>query len=252
MSRYASMILFVYMSCHTFFLITFDYKKKNYLLLKIQGFNVFLFCFFLFQMPHKKRANKNHIQVKKILANSELSLIDKKKSKKTFERVPRYDNNPNDLQIEKRILNDDSDSDDNSRKKIKRLELKKHINKELQQPNKSIIPRKSRKNKYYLMNHPELKDIIKTIPTKINKRKHQSDDEQDESPKKKLPEESKPSICDKLVSHMITSRFRYLNEKLYTLTSTDAQKMFKQDPQSFYAYHQGYSVSFSFFNTKKN
>jgi ribosomal RNA-processing protein 8 len=197
-------------------------------------------------MPHKKRANKNHIQVKKILANSELSLIDKKKSKKSFERVPRHDNNPNDRKIEERILNDDSDDD----KKIKKLELKKHINKELQQSKNSLIPKKSRKNKYYLMNHPELKDIITTIP-KINKRKHQSDEQeekeeqQNEPPKKKISEESKPSICDKLVAHMITSRFRYLNEKLYTSASKDAQKMFQQDPQSFYAYHQGYSVSFS-------
>ncbi len=191
-------------------------------------------------MPHKKRANRNHVQVKKILATSELSLVDKKKSKKSFERVPRHDNNPNDRKIEQRILNDDSDDDI----KTKKLKLKKHINKELQPTKTFIIPKQSRKNKYYLMNHPELKNIIPTIP-KTNKRKHQSEDEQDQPPMKKIPEESKPSICDKLVSHMITSRFRYLNEKLYTSTSTDAQKMFKQDPQSFYAYHQGYSVSFS-------
>jgi ribosomal RNA-processing protein 8 len=99
------------------------------------------------------------------------------------------------------------------------------------------------------MNHPELKNIIPTIP-KTNKRKHESDEQKEEEeepsepPTKKIFKESKPSICDQLVSHMITSRFRYLNEKLYTSTSIDAQKMFQQDPQSFYAYHQGYSVSF--------
>jgi hypothetical protein len=194
-------------------------------------------------MPHKKRANKNHIQVKKILANSELSLLDKKKRKKSLERVPRHDNNLIDRKIEQRILNDDSDDDTNK----KRFELKKHINKELQQPKTSVIPKKSRKNKYYLMNHPELKHIITTSP-KTNKRKHQSDEEEEqqqqtEPPKKKISEESKPSICDKLVSHMVTSRFRYLNEKLYTSASSEAQKMFQQDPQSFHAYHQGYSVS---------
>jgi hypothetical protein len=195
-------------------------------------------------MPHKKRANKNHIQVKKILANNELSLIDKKKSS---ERIPRYDNNPNDRRIEARILNDD-DSDDDKYRKTKRVQLKKHINKELQ-PTKLLIPKKSRKNKYYLLNHPELKNIIQTVPKSTNKRKlevdeQEEEEEQNEPPKKKISEESKPSICDKLVSHMITSRFRYLNEKLYTSTSTEAQKMFQKDPQSFHAYHQGYSVSF--------
>jgi ribosomal RNA-processing protein 8 len=190
-------------------------------------------------MPHKKRANRNHVQVKKILANSELSLLDKKKPKRSFERVPRYDNNPADRKREEQILNDDSDDD----KKKKKVALKKHINKELEQQNKPAIPKKSRKNKYYLMNHPELKGVIVPTLPKTIKRKHDTD-EQNEPPKKKLAEETKPSICDKLVSHMITSRFRYLNEKLYTSTSTEAQKLFQKDPQSFYAYHQGYSVSF--------
>ncbi|CAF2614147.1 unnamed protein product [Rotaria sp. Silwood2] len=193
-------------------------------------------------MPHKKRTNKNYIQVKKILADSELSLLDKKKSKrKSFERVPRHDNNPIDRKREERILNDESDDDDNINKK--RVELKKHINNELQQQKQSIIPKKSRKNKYYLMNHPELKNIIPTLP-KTNKRKQELD-EQNEPPKKKSSQQSKPSICDKLVSHMITSRFRYLNEKLYTSTSEEAQQMFEKDPQNFYAYHQGYSTSMS-------
>ena len=191
-------------------------------------------------MPHKKRANKNHIQVKKILADSELSILDKKKPRKNFERVPRHDNNPADRKREERILNDESDDDTN----MKRLEIKKHIKKELQPQQNSIIPKKSRKNKYYLMNHPELKDVMKTLSQKTNKRKHESVEQEENEPvKKKIQEESKPTICDKLMSHMITSRFRYLNEKLYTLTSTEAQKLFQQDPQSFHAYHQGYSVS---------
>ena len=187
-------------------------------------------------MPHKQRGKRNHIQVKNILANSELSLIDKKKGRKSFERVPRHENNPHDRRIEEKILNDDDDSED------ERKELKKHIVQELQQTD-SVIPKKSRKNKYYLLNHPELKDVI-PIVSKTNKRKHQPDEEKEkEAVKKIVTEENKPSICDKLVSHMITSRFRYLNEKLYTSTSTDAQKLFQIDPQSFYAYHQGYSVS---------
>ncbi|CAF1401803.1 unnamed protein product [Adineta ricciae] len=195
-------------------------------------------------MPHKKRANKNHIQVKKILANSESSLLDRKKGKKSFERIPRHDNNPADRKREERILNDDSSDDENRKVKIKRLQLKKHINKELEsQQQSSLIPKKSRKNKYYLLNHPELKDVIKSV-TKTNKRQRESDDEPEEQPAAKKPsQESKPSICDKLVSNMITSRFRYLNEKLYTTSSTEAQNMFKKDPQSFYAYHQGYATS---------
>ena len=197
-------------------------------------------------MPHKKRAYRNHIRVKRILANSELSLLDKKKPKKGFERVPRRDYNSFDCKREELLLNDESDDDTHK----KRSELKKHINKELQeqhQEQKFIIPKRSRKNKYYLMNHPELEGVITNL-LKTNKRKYQCTkqerQEQNEPPKKKTSDESKSSICDALVSHMITSRFRYLNEKLYTSTSTEAQKMFQQDLQSFSAYHQGYQVIF--------
>ena len=198
----------------------------------------------LFQMPHKKRGKKNHIQVKKILANSELSILEKKKGRKSFERVPRYDNNPADRKREERILNDDSDDD--TRKQ--RSQLKKHINKELQEPTKCLIPKKSRKNKYLLLSHPELKDVIPPLVPKSKKRPRETADVEEPEPAKKKPvpepePKAKPSICDKLVSNMITSRFRYLNEKLYTSSSTDAQNMFKKDPRSFYAYHQGYAVS---------
>lgn len=193
-------------------------------------------------MPHKKRTKKNHIQVKQILRDSELSLLDKKKGKKSFERVPRRDNLAHDRQIEARILNDDDD-DLNHIHKQKRMQLKKHINQELQTTNAGI-PKKSRRNKYFLMNHPEMKDVMENL-SKAKKRKHEpeQEEEQEQPVKKKMPEETKPSICDKLVSHMITSRFRYLNEKLYTSTSSEARKLFEKDPQSFHAYHQGYSVS---------
>ena len=135
-------------------------------------------------MPHKKRANRNHIRVKKILANNELSLLDKNKCKKSCERVPRRDKNPGDRKREERILNDDSDDNTNN----KYIEVKQHINKQLQIQQKYSIPRKSRKNKYYLMNHPELKDKIENLPNSTNKRKHEcneQDDKQNEPVKKK-------------------------------------------------------------------
>ena len=198
-------------------------------------------------MPHKKRAQKNHIQVKKILAKSELSMLDKKRGKGS-ERVPRHDNNPADRRREEQILNDDDEGDDVRRVKLeaakKQKKMKQHIQEELQStPNP--IPKKSRRNKYFLQNHPELKDVVIRQAPKVKKRPRVEDVEGDkvvEPAPKKLAEESKPSICDKLLSHMVTSRFRYLNEKLYTLTSKEAQKLFDQDPQSFQAYHQGYSV----------
>ena len=37
-----------------------------------------------------------------------------------------------------------------------------------------------------------------------------------------------------------TSRFRYLNEQLYTQTGEASFKMFRKDPAAFKAYHEGY------------
>ena len=190
-------------------------------------------------MPHKKRAQKNHIQVKKILASSELSMLDKKRGRKGSERVPRHDNNPADRKREEQILKGDDDE-----QRFKASATKKHETKKEVQPQPNPIPKKSRRNKYFLQNHPELKDVVKRLP-KVTKRPRVEEPEEDEviePAPKKFAEETKPSICDKLLSHMVGSRFRYLNEKLYTLSSKEAQKLFHQDPQSFHAYHQGYSV----------
>jgi hypothetical protein len=197
-------------------------------------------------MPHKKRANKNHIQVKKILANSERSLLDRKRPTKSGERVPRRENSSSDRKREQQILNDDDSDDDRQQKRTKKL--KEHIQIELNKSTVNAIPKKSRRNKYYAMNHPELETTVAIAP-RVTKRSYSPDDVVNEQQKsteqikvKKLAEESKPTICDKLLSHMVASRFRYLNEKLYTSTSKQAQQLFENDPQSFHAYHQGYSV----------
>lgn len=36
-------------------------------------------------------------------------------------------------------------------------------------------------------------------------------------------------------------RFRYINEKLYTISGQEAMNMFCEDPQAFEIYHQGYA-----------
>lgn len=60
-----------------------------------------------------------------------------------------------------------------------------------------------------------------------------------ESPRK--TKESKSSaLADKVAKKMSGARFRWINEKLYTCTSTDAVKLFSEDPHLFTLYHQGF------------
>lgn len=50
----------------------------------------------------------------------------------------------------------------------------------------------------------------------------------------------KTSLTDKLKEGLKASRFRFLNECLYKSKSVEAVKMFKEDPEAFSVYHEGY------------
>lgn len=44
------------------------------------------------------------------------------------------------------------------------------------------------------------------------------------------------------------SRFRFLNEKLYTISSNKAKELFTEDIEAFDAYHKGYRLQVCFIN----
>lgn len=47
---------------------------------------------------------------------------------------------------------------------------------------------------------------------------------------------------DELVDRLKASRFRYINEQLYTQTSDEALKVFSEDENAFNTYHEGYRI----------
>ena len=55
------------------------------------------------------------------------------------------------------------------------------------------------------------------------------------------PEDKKPGLVDAAKTKLKASRFRFLNELLYTQTGRKSLEMFTQDPDAFQTYHQGYS-----------
>lgn len=63
------------------------------------------------------------------------------------------------------------------------------------------------------------------------------DDDPDEE---QQPPAEENSFRNKLIVNLKGSRFRYLNEILYTSEGTNAVKLFKQDRAAFTAYHDGY------------
>ncbi|CAK9825174.1 Ribosomal RNA-processing protein 8 [Anthophora retusa] len=59
--------------------------------------------------------------------------------------------------------------------------------------------------------------------------------------KKREKENAKPqTLRERMMDKLKASRFRYLNETLYNNNSSESKKYFKNDPDSFKAYHEGY------------
>ena len=57
---------------------------------------------------------------------------------------------------------------------------------------------------------------------------------------KKLPKQA-TSIVDAAKAKLKASRFRYLNELLYTQEGKKSLQMFEDDPDAFHTYHEGYA-----------
>ena len=57
---------------------------------------------------------------------------------------------------------------------------------------------------------------------------------------KKLPKQT-TSVVDAAKAKLKASRFRYLNELLYTQEGKKSLQMFEDDPDAFHTYHEGYS-----------
>jgi ribosomal RNA-processing protein 8 len=55
----------------------------------------------------------------------------------------------------------------------------------------------------------------------------------------------KKNIADKIKEGLLGSKFRILNEKLYTISSEDAYEYFKNNPEDFEIYHQGFVIQAS-------
>ncbi|XP_030600689.1 ribosomal RNA-processing protein 8 [Archocentrus centrarchus] len=50
------------------------------------------------------------------------------------------------------------------------------------------------------------------------------------------------SLRCRMEQRLEAARFRYINEVLYSTSSGEAKRMFKQDPQAFWIYHKGYTA----------
>lgn len=59
---------------------------------------------------------------------------------------------------------------------------------------------------------------------------------------KKQTQDRSASLRSRMEERLESARFRYINEVLYSTSSGEAKRMFKQDPQAFRIYHKGYTA----------
>lgn len=90
---------------------------------------------------------------------------------------------------------------------------------------------------------PEI--VVKTPSKKEKKLKRKA--EKDSTPKiikevefKAKNRDKKSNFSDSLRESLKGSRFRFLNEQLYSSEGSDAVKLFQDDPEAFNAYHEGF------------
>lgn len=60
------------------------------------------------------------------------------------------------------------------------------------------------------------------------------------APEEEVKQDRSASLRFRMEQRLESARFRYINEVLYSTSSSEARRMFKQDPQAFWIYHRGY------------
>lgn len=133
----------------------------------------------------------------------------------------------------------------------------KKRNKKLQMPakNLNIECRKKKIKKFEKVNEKRMKqmsakseaqqikpdEVLKLNKHKINIKQLAKMLASKSQPKQKQKKEvTQLTLRDRMITQLRASRFRFINEILYSNNSSQSRHYFKEDPDSFLAYHAGY------------
>ncbi|XP_036414877.1 ribosomal RNA-processing protein 8 [Colossoma macropomum] len=83
------------------------------------------------------------------------------------------------------------------------------------------------------------KGQVNEVSTKLTEEKQETSKTSKEE--RKNPTDRSSALRARMEKRLESARFRYINELLYTSTSGEAKRMFKQDPDAIGIYHKGYT-----------
>uniref|UniRef100_A0A3Q0SLG4 Ribosomal RNA-processing protein 8 n=1 Tax=Amphilophus citrinellus TaxID=61819 RepID=A0A3Q0SLG4_AMPCI len=107
-----------------------------------------------------------------------------------------------------------------------------------QSPTKRLKPEQS---KAQTLKRQKLQRMLHSQDTEH----HASPAEPKEEPavsEEEVKQDRSASLRCRMEQRLEAARFRYINEVLYSTSSGEAKRMFKQDPQAFWIYHKGYTA----------
>lgn len=107
-----------------------------------------------------------------------------------------------------------------------------------QLPMKRLRPELSRKQS---VKREKLRKMLQSLETGQQESPADTKDEPP-VPEENVKEDRSTSLRSRMEQRLESARFRYINELLYSTSSGEAKRMFKQDPQAFWVYHRGYTA----------
>ncbi|XP_036138325.1 ribosomal RNA-processing protein 8 isoform X1 [Monomorium pharaonis] len=197
----------------------------------------------------KKKSSKSNFKNKLGVKDTEELYIPTKYSKdnkklEVFKKVQIKKRNKKQKQSSNlNHVNKDVTMVDNARKKNKKLQMpaknldiehKKKKIKKLEKINEKKLKQMSTKAEAQQIKPDE---VLKLNKHKINIKQLE---EMLASKSKSKQKVTQLTLRDRMMTQLRASRFRFINELLYTNNSSLSKRYFKEDPDSFLAYHAGY------------
>lgn len=184
-------------------------------------------------VPSKyQRNDKNTLDVfQKVQINTNIKTKSKKKNKKgkqnvNLDHASKDDGKIDNAKDQTQKLQILAKNFDLERRKIKVKKLEKINEKKIKQMPTKIEAQAPQSNKILKLNKHKIN--IKQLEEMLAKKSQ---------PKQKV---TQLSLRDRMMTQLRASRFRFINEILYSSDSSQSIHYFKEDPDAFMAYHAGY------------
>lgn len=108
-----------------------------------------------------------------------------------------------------------------------------------QPPTEGPKPEQSRKQRLF---REKLQKILRGQEAEQRDSLAEARKDEPAAPEEESPPDRSASLRSRMEQRLESARFRYINELLYTSSSGEARRMFRQDPQAFWVYHKGYTA----------